>query len=374
MRLALEARGLFVLCLSCAAPYEGYENDSDDQNPNHWGKLREAVMGGTIVPEGRWEEVSGHSCSGVLIASRWVLTAGHCTLGNSHVQLKHRQESHEVVETITHPDWQTTLDVGLLKLASDASVPPARLAFGCGSQYIADGAPVQIVGYGATGPEGSQFNLQMREATTEIVDADCSGDGWSCFMPGQELIAGHPGVDTCPGDSGGPLYVHSSAGPLLAGITSRAANPGATPTGGVEEPCGTVPGLYVRVDAVVDWIEDTMGASLPEPDCAAGAESGTPSSFRESGSLDEGEQHQLAALDVQPGTLASVTMTGSGDADLYVRFADAPTLSRFDCRPYLETADEECQLMVPASASQLFVMIDGYTASSYEVAGSFVAP
>jgi hypothetical protein len=369
MRLMLAPGGLFVLCVACAARDEVHEEGSEQQKANDWGELREAVMGGTVVPEGRWDEVSAHACSGVLVAPRWVLTAGHCTLGNTQVQLQHREESHAVIDTITHPDWQDTLDVGLLRLASEASVPPAQLAFGCGSQYIADGAAVQIVGYGATGPDGSQFNDEMREATTEIVDADCSGDGWSCFMPGKELIAGHPGVDTCPGDSGGPLYVLSGVGPLLAGITSRAANPGATPTGGVEEPCGTVPGLYVRVDAVVDWIEETIGEPLPEPDCV-----GTPASFSDSGSLSEGERHQLGPVDVRPGTPVSVTMTGSGDADLYVRFGAAPTLRRYDCRPYLDTADEECQLSVPGGASRLFVMIDGYTASSYEVVANYVTP
>jgi hypothetical protein len=167
--------------------------------------------------------------------------------------------------------------------------------------------------------------------------------------------------------------VHSSIGPLLAGITSRAANPGATPTGGVEEPCGSVPGLYVRVDAAIDWIEATIGETLPEPDCTL-ASPGAPGSYSQSGSLSQGEQHQLEAARVQPGTPLSVTMTGSGDADLYVRFAGAPTLSRYDCRPYLETAEEECVLTVPADASRLFVMIDGYTESSYQVTASYMTP
>jgi hypothetical protein len=198
-------------------------------------------------------------------------------------------------------------------------------------------------------------------------------------------------IRRCAGSRGAthPPYVLSSVGPLLAGITSRAANPGATPAGGVEEPCGTVPGLYVRVDAVVEWIEETIGELLPEPDCVDAAEPSeapasddgepsatlaTPSSFSESGSLHEGEQHRLEAVDVQPGTPVSVTMTGTGDADLYVRFAAAPTLSRYDCRPYLDTANEQCQLTVPAGASQLFVMIDGYTTSRYEVVASYVTP
>lgn len=377
MRLTLVPRALLMISVACAAPDEGGEDPRGQPSTNDWGELREAVIGGTVVPEGRWNEVSGHGCSGVLIASRWVLTAGHCTLGNTDVQLKHRTEGHRVVDAIPHPDWQSTLDVGLLELATEASVEPAPIAFGCGSQYIVDGAPVQIVGYGATSPEGSPFNDELRQASTEIVDADCSGEAWSCFRPGQELIAGHPGVDTCPGDSGGPLYVLTDAEPLLAGITSRAANPGATPEGGAEAPCGTVPGLYVRADAVVDWIEGIIGEPLPEPDCSGGsapASPGTPSSLRASGRLRAGEQDRLAVVDVLPGTPVSVTMTGTGDADLYVRFAGEPSLSRYDCRPYLETADEECRLTVPASASRLFVMIDGYTASRYDVVVRHVAP
>jgi hypothetical protein len=169
--------------------------------------------------------------------------------------------------------------------------------------------------------------------------------------------------------------VLSSIGPLLAGITSRGANPGTTPAGGEDAPCGTVPGLYVRADAVVDWIETTIGEPLTEPDCSDVAERtlppdalplGTPRSFSDSGSLLEGEQHQLSTIEVQPGSVVRVTMPGSGDADLYVRFAGAPTLTRYDCRPYRDSAAEECQLTVPAAATQLFLMIDGYTDSSYE--------
>jgi hypothetical protein len=67
-------------------------------------------------------------------------------------------------------------------------------------------------------------------------------------------------------------------------------------------------------------------------------------------------------------------MTGTGDADLYVRFAAAPTLTAYDCRPYGETAAETCRLSVPASASQFFIMVNGYTASSYSITANYTAP
>jgi hypothetical protein len=538
VRVLLVLSGLLAWCAACGGS-EGRGEALDDE----LGSVDQAVLGGSVVPEGRWNEVSAHSCTGVLIAKRWVLTAGHCTAGNGSVQLKHRSETRSVVQTRAYVSWQTTLDVGLLELGSDSAVTPARLAFGCGSDFVVDGAPLQIVGYGADGPDGSQFNVNMREATTSIVDADCSGAGWSCFVPGKELIAGHSGVDTCSGDSGGPAYVLSSVGPLLAGITSRGANPGATPLGG-DAPCGTVPGLYVRTDGLVDWIESVIGEQLPEPDCSAGSggaggaggvggasgaggaggtgaggmsgaggtstggasgtggsgtggvsgsggtsgsgslveafsgtlqlnqtaargpfsvqagsqlrvdlsgsgdadlyvrfgsrptltsydcrpyknnsvEScslrvpasatavyidvrgyrtssyslrvervaattpptppttpspptpGTPSTFSASGSLTSKQQRQLSPIAVKPGSALSVTMTGTGDPDLYVRFAGAPTLNSYDCRPYLTSASEQCRLTVPASATQFYIMVHGYGASTYSIGASYMAP
>jgi Trypsin len=375
MRVTFSLSGLFALCVACGAPEDfGAPKDFEDD----LGAASQAVLGGTVVPSGRWDEVSGHSCTGVLIAKRWVLTAGHCTAGNNNVQLKHRTESRTVVRTWPYPNWQTTLDVGLLELGSDATVPPAKLAIGCGSAFVVDGAPLQLVGYGADGPQGSQFNDEMREATTVIVDADCSGTNWSCQVPGKELIAGSDSVDTCSGDSGGPAYVLTSIGPLVAGITSRGANPGATPLGG-DAPCGTVRGLYVRPDGLIDWIQSTIGEPLPEPNCAGGAGGAAPIVESFSGSLSQGQTVARGPLSVQPGSQLRVVLSGTGDADLYVRFGSRPTLSSYDCRPYTDFSAEECILSVPASATAAFVDVRGYTASTYSlliqrVAGATAPP
>jgi hypothetical protein len=67
-------------------------------------------------------------------------------------------------------------------------------------------------------------------------------------------------------------------------------------------------------------------------------------------------------------------MTGTGDPDLYVRFAGAPTLNAYDCRPYLASPSEQCRLTVPVSATQVFIMVSGYTASSYAITANFVSP
>nr|WP_211164472.1 endonuclease [Shewanella salipaludis] len=50
---------------------------------------------------------------------------------------------------------------------------------------------------------------------------------------------------------------------------------------------------------------------------------------------------------------------GSGDADLYVRFAQEPSSSLYDCAPYLSGNNEECAI-TPASEGRYFVNITAY--------------
>lgn len=51
---------------------------------------------------------------------------------------------------------------------------------------------------------------------------------------------------------------------------------------------------------------------------------------------------------------------GSGDADLYVRYGSAPTLSTFDCRPYRNGNNETCSFANPRTG-RYYILIRGYT-------------
>ncbi len=64
---------------------------------------------------------------------------------------------------------------------------------------------------------------------------------------------------------------------------------------------------------------------------------------------------------VTAGTQATVVMTGTNDADLYVNFGSQPTASTYACRPYAGSSDERCDLTVPAGATQMFVSVNGYS-------------
>lgn len=54
---------------------------------------------------------------------------------------------------------------------------------------------------------------------------------------------------------------------------------------------------------------------------------------------------------------------GSGDADLYVKKLNEPTLNDYDCRPYIGGNNENCSVTMPTSG-QVFVKLIGYGAYS----------
>ena len=66
-------------------------------------------------------------------------------------------------------------------------------------------------------------------------------------------------------------------------------------------------------------------------------------------------------------TLAAGTyafeMTGTNDADLYVRVGAEPTTSTYDCRPYKSGSNERCEVRLAAPA-KIYVNVRGYSTSS----------
>ena len=84
-------------------------------------------------------------------------------------------------------------------------------------------------------------------------------------------------------------------------------------------------------------------------------------------SVAKNAQKAYGPFSVAPGSHLDVVMNGAGDPDLYVRFNMAPNRFSYDCRPYLDGPAESCSLTVPATAKQVFVMVRGYAAGTYEL-------
>ncbi|MCA9592364.1 MAG: trypsin-like serine protease [Myxococcales bacterium] len=190
----------------------------------------------------------GFACSGVVIGKRAVLTARHC-LPITRVRFG-QDASKPVAERRVRRHYLPPargLDIAVLELTEDAPVTAYKV-----SHSTQPPQRVRAVGYGATDAHASRGAGQRRYWDLRIR-------GWSCdpassvstaCKPGVELVLPRSnGLDTCNGDSGGPLLSWVKHRWVVVGITSRAVASSLLP-------CGDG-GVYVRADVVAGFISDT---------------------------------------------------------------------------------------------------------------------
>jgi hypothetical protein len=87
----------------------------------------------------------------------------------------------------------------------------------------------------------------------------------------------------------------------------------------------------------------------------------TTKTVRETGTVAKADFKVFGPFKVAVGTTLNATMTGTGDADLYVKKGTAPNLSTYDCRPYKNGSAESCAVAGPGD---VFVAVNGYAATS----------
>nr|CAI5846162.1 unnamed protein product [Callosobruchus analis] len=219
-------------------------------------------------------------CGGTVIAENFVLTAAHCLWHNQHGKpVKVRagmtnlhetttMQEREVVDVITHPSYKGKYnDIGLLKITPfemNTFVRPACLHT---SKSIPSERAIAS-GWGNTEFSGSS-STDLQKVVLEFFSNQKCNQTYKreISQPGSSLgegikddvmvCAGSSEFirDTCQGDSGGPLQIYYD-GPEdakcmyeIVGITSFGKS------------CATVenlPGVYTRVSAYIEWIEDNV--------------------------------------------------------------------------------------------------------------------
>lgn len=115
----------------------------------------------------------------------------------------------------------------------------------------------------------------------------------------------------------------------------------------------TVAGGKIRYSDVKSLLDEAVTTN------AGGTQ--TPKTDTRAGTIAKNEWKQFGPFTVAAGTQLTATLSGSGDADLYVKVGQAPTASTYDCRPYADGTNETCAV---AASGPVFVAINGYAASS----------
>ncbi len=118
-----------------------------------------------------------------------------------------------------------------------------------------------------------------------------------------------------------------------------------------------------------------------DPTICSGVAARTKTETFDNQVVEKGEKRNYAPTGpfmVLPGTPFTATMSGFGDTpgdpDLYLKFDGHPNVGEYDCRPYLNGADETCSVEVPQGKQQASVMVRGYQRGSYTLSVTYTSP
>ena len=246
--------------------------------------------------------------------------------------------------------FKLTVTDGQGATGSDSvNVTVAPAGGGGGGNQLQNGVPAT----GLTGASGAtlQYTFQVPAGATSLTFQMSGGSGDA------------------------DLYVRYGATPTTSTFDCRPY------VGGNNETCALAPTVgtwYVMVRGYTAFTNVALVATYAS---GGGGVTQLQPGTSTTGLAGSAGQALYFTVDVPAGaTSLIIQMIGTaGDADLYVRYGASPTISTYDCRPYIGNSNETCA-MPSATAGTWYVMVRGYSAfanislnATYATTGGTVA-
>jgi secreted trypsin-like serine protease len=244
-------------------------------SPATAGDVSPTVVGGTPAAQGEFPFMASLSmgCGGALYSKQIILTAAHCVDGtgnNTSITAtlgkvnKTDPAAIKVKSTYVYqaPGYNGTgKDWALIKLATPVDLPTMPIA--TTTDY--NSGTFTVAGWGLTTEGGSVSNVLRKATVPFVTDASCKVS-YPTLVPNEEICAGlaQGGIDTCNGDSGGPMFRKDAADAWIeVGIVSWGE--------GCARP--NKPGVYTEVSTFAKAIADaaaSLGSGPPDPGTCSG--------------------------------------------------------------------------------------------------------